>query len=500
MPAKNRNAMQPPAQQQSAVAKPTVAAASGADPGGSPETTEQQPPLKKQKTPEGDVVDSGAPQQPPAQPLPSAPPPPPLFQANLIEQLVVADSLQTIGDRIRTWGAEAKAYVDGRLIAFLRGRPEGHLSFDVPSTPMLIPPLRISDAAASGPGPTSFREVMCYSNLHKSFAASAQYEAAGTVWMLDAVSDTGLSADRVTVSQLEAAANFWSPDTFARSSLQPLARRYFFDVPIPAQVVDAQVAQRAGGDGSPETDGVLFAKAVPVISGRAVVLSWYAAMAEALQTGHDERAMKLFEAALSVPIRLRLMPDFESCQLASLSFQETASNATAASGACSFWHFATGVSKLSKFEQGIADNLSYAKLMGVLKSYGLTHKGKPITDHALRSLKALTPFVCSDECWSSMSLAEPFCPELRDSTLLLQLAAHSSARGAGAAAAAASGADQAQQFSAGAHAARSLAFVFDCMRAFRIVGDFPKRDVYTVAKLTGAEKKTGLIHQWLKHI
>ena len=154
--------------------------------------------------------------------------------------------------------------------------------------------------------------------------------------MLDAVSDTGLSADRVSVSQLEAAANFWSPDTFARSSLQPLARRYSFDVPIPAQVVDAQVAQRAGGDGSPETDGVLFAKAVPVISGRAVVLSWYAAMAEALQTGHDERAMKLFEAALSVPIRLRLMPDFESCQLASLSFQESTFNTTAASGAGSF--------------------------------------------------------------------------------------------------------------------------------------------------------------------
>ena len=190
------------AQQQSAVAKPTVAAASGADPGGSPGTTEQQPPLKKQKTPEGNVdVDSGAPQQLPAQPLPSAPPPPPVFQANLIEQLVVADSLQTIGDRIRTWGAEAKAYVDGRLIAFLRGRPEAHLSFDVPSTPMLIPPLRISDAAASGPGPTSFREVMCYSNLHKSFAASAQYEAAGTVWMLDAVSD-GLTRQPIPLPKI----------------------------------------------------------------------------------------------------------------------------------------------------------------------------------------------------------------------------------------------------------------------------------------------------------
>ena len=126
--------------------------------------------------------------------------------------------------------------------------------------------------------------------------------------------------------------------------------------------------------------------------------------------------------------------------------------------------------------------------MGVLKSYGLTHKGKAITDHTLRALKALTPFVCSDLCWSSMSLAEPFCPELRDPTLLMQLAVHSSARGAGAAAAAASGADQAQQFSASVHAEKSFAFVLDCMRAFRITGDFQKRDTYSVAKLTGAEK------------
>ena len=86
-----------------------------------------------------------------------------------------------------------------------------------------------------------------------------------------------------------------------------------------------------------------------------------------------------------------------------------------------------------------------------------------------------------------MSLAEPFCPELRDPTLLMQLAVHSSARGAGAAAAAASGADQAQQFSAGAHAERSLAFVFDCMRAFRIAGDVPQREAYTVAKLMGSD-------------
>ena len=49
-------------------------------------------------------------------------------------------------------------------------------------------------------------------------------------------------------------------------------------------------------------------------------MTWYGAMAEALSAGNTERAWKLFEAALSVPIRLRLSPDPDACHLAALLF------------------------------------------------------------------------------------------------------------------------------------------------------------------------------------
>ena len=83
---------------------------------------------------------------------------------------------------------------------------------------------------------------MNYENLTQSFSKSAQYEAPGTVWMLDAISDT--SYDTINVSQLESATRSWSEEAFIFSSTNPASRRYTFDVPFPAKIADIRVAQR----------------------------------------------------------------------------------------------------------------------------------------------------------------------------------------------------------------------------------------------------------------
>ena len=97
--------------------------------------------------------------------------------------------------------------------------------------------------------------------------------------------------------------------------------------------VNTKVAQRMGQD----RGGVVMATACPMLAGHAVVIAWYGAMAEALSGKNDERTFKLFEAALSVPISLRLCPDVDACQLAALSFSEAMLCMSAASGADSFW-------------------------------------------------------------------------------------------------------------------------------------------------------------------
>ena len=159
-----------------------------------------------------------------------------------------------------------------------------------------------------------------------SFARADQYEAAGTVFMADpVVSDT----DEVTISQIEGAMSIWSEEAYRLSSKNPQSRRLSFDVPLPVMVVDSKVAQRL----SSESSSVVMAEPLPMLAGSALVITWYAAMSEALQAGRDDRVMHLLSAALSVPIRMRLLPESDGVHMAALSFLEALFVSSAASGA-----------------------------------------------------------------------------------------------------------------------------------------------------------------------
>ena len=426
-------------------------------------------------------------------------PKPPMSQTKVIAAVLNGTAGlagDVVGNGIKAWAVDLSVYVHKALLRFLRENPELSPRGVVPNSPLLIPPLRITGTPATGGQQahtaTSFREVMNFENLRNSIASTSQYEAAGTVFMLDAFSDTGIGSDRLTTTSLEAAAQNWSPETFARSAPRPQERRFSFDVPIPAQIVDINVAQRAptiaAATGAATGNDVVFAKAVPVIAGRAMVVSWYAAMAEALANGEKERAGKLLEAAVSVPIRLRMAADLESCRLASLSFMEAWHCADAASGAASFWQWSSVVAKLKDVAAALAANKAIPFLVEVLKTIGVQHRGKPAGANTIRALKAAAPFLASDDCWSALALAESCIPELRDPTILMFVANHCSAKAAfGAEAAAATGAEE------------LLVFSFNCMRAYRIAGDHPKREVYSSTRLVGADKKSsGLLHAWCK--
>ena len=119
--------------------------------------------------------------------------------------------------------------------------------------------------------------------------------------MLDPCGDS-VSDESVTIAQIEAARWQWSEDAFVQSSTNPDMRRFSFDVPLPARMPKADMAQRQGVGSS----GVVMSAPLPMINGKAHVLAWYSAVSDALQDEHlnHKRIMCLFEAALSVPIRL----------------------------------------------------------------------------------------------------------------------------------------------------------------------------------------------------
>ena len=148
--------------------------------------------------------------------------------------------------------------------------------------------------------------------------------------MLDPIDDG--ASDTVSITQLDGAMAMWTEERLLLSSEHPPSRRYSFEVPLPARVVNAKVAQRM----SDAESTVLMATGVLMLAGQALVMAWYGAMAEALSAGNSDRTFKLIEAALSVPVRLRLSPDSDACQLASLLFSKTMFSSCAASGADSF--------------------------------------------------------------------------------------------------------------------------------------------------------------------
>ena len=149
----------------------------------------------------------------------------------------------------------------------------------------------------------------------------------------------------------------WSEDAFLMSSDHPLSRRYSFDAPLPAQVLDVKVAQRAReGESS-----AVMAHALPLLAGRALLIGWYGAMAQAL-SGDEDRVFKLLDAASSVPIRLRLAPNKDACRLASSLSSESMFVSSAASGADSFWKLAEKAAALSGVVRGMATNMSIPKI------------------------------------------------------------------------------------------------------------------------------------------
>ena len=331
-----------------ATAKPTPAA-SAAAPGA--EATEQP-------TPAASAAVSGAPSESSSASFLASP--------WSLSALMEMETIESQSHFIRGWSRAVKKVVDAAVLTYMKEHRDS-FTFPAPADVMSIPPLAISDAASGAANLTSFREVMNYDNLISSFQRTGQYEAAGTLWMLDPSSpDDSVSDESVTIAMIEAARWQWSEEVFIQSSPNPELRRFSFDVPLPARMDKAEMARRA----APGASGVSMTAPLPMIAGKAHVLAWYSAVSDALHAKNEQRMTRLMEAALSVPIRVRLCPDTDACALASLQYAEAATMYAAASGADSFWVFAERVGRIHDIQDSIKANISAPKLHQKVKNTG----------------------------------------------------------------------------------------------------------------------------------
>ena len=386
---------------------------------------------------------------------------------SLTELLEMKDSTG-LGSAMQMWARQVKAYVDRNILEFCK-QNQAKMTFVAPTTSvLLLAPLGIS--AAAGAALTAFREKMHYGNLHDSINSTGQYEAAGTVFSLQAIDDT--DPEWITLGQLEAARYWFSDEAFKASHSVANLRRYSFDVPIPAGVYDINVVRRAGPGAA--QDDVVFSVPLRVQAGHAIVLAYYEAMALALQDNEVARVVHLLQAGLSVPIRLRLNPDADAARLACLAFSEGLASAAAAAGAESFWRFAEQVCRLSAYD----NSLSNVKLLKKLQDIGITFKGAKLSDAGARGLKQLHQFVSNADCRRAYSLAEMVLPEVKNLTVLSLMAAMLATK---------------------EQPIPLFVFVLDCLRVGRLTGEIPSDTFLGKELLMGIRKQdTGKLQLLLK--
>ena len=116
---------------------------------------------------------------------------------------------------------------------------------------------------------------------------------------------------------------------------------------------------------------------------------------------------------------------------------------------------------------------STTKLENVIKTYGLSFRGRPLSGANCTALRGVYPFVCDRECSAAFETSEMYNPELRDPTLLMKIGFACSGRA-----------------TSEAKAKEHFVFATNSLRVARLTGDVPKEEKLSVTKVIGREKKT----------
>ena len=122
-----------------------------------------------------------------------------------------------------------------------------------------------------------------------------------------------LPATDLTYGQLAAGRQVWSDSKFFRSSEDPEKRHYFIQGSTPSAV--SSLAD------IPAEKAVGFVS-LPCLGARGMIAGWYSTADDALRDREKRKILKLYEAALSMPMRLRLGPSRVQVSLDSISYSE----------------------------------------------------------------------------------------------------------------------------------------------------------------------------------
>ena len=128
---------------------------------------------------------------------------------------------------------------------------------------------------------------------------------------------------------------------------------------------------------------------------------------------------KLYEASLTVTVRIRVAPEKDQLILDNLSYAETIRCMSLAAAAESFYVFTSRIVQLSAFDSEDTG----PKCAGKLEAVGVQWKGKPCDRSLAYSLLAVAPYTKTAKCVTATRRLEGACPTFfSDSTRLTRVA------------------------------------------------------------------------------
>ena len=93
------------------------------------------------------------------------------------------------------------------------------------------------------------------------------------------------------------------------------------------------------------------------------------------------------------------------------------------------WLLAERACRLTNVAAVLSKGEPQTKLENVIKTYGLSFRGRPLSGANCSALRGLYPFVFDSECSAAFETAEMYNPELREPTLLMKIGFACSGRG-----------------------------------------------------------------------
>ena len=254
--------------------------------------------------------------------------------------------------------------------------------------------------AASGARVTTFKEPWDMENCKKSLMENGIYEAATPTWKTNPIGQN--PPTHHTYHQLEALSSIWSEESYTNSSSREDQRRFIVHGFILTHVDSIQ-----------DVESILAKKSscfkdLPIVCGHLLVWSLLRALDLAFADGKEERILRLFEASLSVTLRMRLAPSNEQKILDKLTFSDSLRSQALAAGVESFFDFATFVGSLDV----IHDEMSGPKLQETCKTLGITYNGKPLERNLAYAILAILPYTRAIAASSAVKSLETVAPSM----------------------------------------------------------------------------------------